>query len=425
MLANTIRGHIATSKTSYVVMWRGDGSIAAQSAATPADITMPERRSGMRMYSADRTRGQFKELYRALPFGDIVLIGRSIAPEMASLRTVRLSLIAAGLTIWVLGLAGGWWLTTRALRTVEVISETAEKIAAGDLSQRVQVANTDSELGRLANVLNSTFARLDLAFQQQARFTADASHELRTPISVVLAQTQSALARERPAAEYREALEACSRAAQRMRQLVESLLQLARLDAEQEHTRRHPVDLAAIAEECVEFIRPMSDMRGIRITVDLQKAVCIADPQQITQVATNLFTNAVQCNRESGEIRISTGVKGELASLVVMDTGDGIPAEDLPSISIGSIEWINLGRVQTEERDLAWRFAEASSRRIMESLRSSANPAPGAHLVLACLSMAGQPPPTRTRWLRRFRQCGARRSSSRAQTCGSAIRGFR
>jgi two-component system, OmpR family, sensor kinase len=180
--------------------------------------------------------------------------------------------------------------------------------------------------------LNSTFARLDSAFQQQARFTADASHELRTPISVVLAQTQSALARERPSAEYREALEACSRAAQRMRQLVESLLQLARLDAEQEHTRRHPVDLAAIAEECVEFIRPMSDMRGIRITVDLQKAVCIADPQQIAQVATNLFTNAVQCNRESGEIRISTGVQSEVASLVVIDTGDGIPAEDLPWI---------------------------------------------------------------------------------------------
>jgi two-component system, OmpR family, sensor kinase len=320
------------SRNSYVILWRSDGSVAAQSKGTPSGIVKPGPLHDARTYAADRRRGEFKELYRVLPFGDVVLIGRSVAPELSSLRTVGLSLIAAGLMIWLLGLAGGWWLTTHALRTVEVISATAEKIAAGDLSQRVQAANTDSELGRLANVLNSTFTRLETAFQQQARFTADASHELRTPISVVLAQTQSALARDRSAAEYRDALEACARAAQRMRKLVESLLQLARLDAEQEHTRRQPVDLAAIAEECVEFVRPMSDLRGIRITTDLQSAACMADPEQLVQVAINLFTNAVQFNKDSGLVRVSTGVQDGVASLVVSDTGEGIPEDDLPLI---------------------------------------------------------------------------------------------
>ena len=108
------------------------------------------------------------------------------------------------------------------------------KISAGDLSQRINVAETESELGQLAAVLNSTFARLETAFAQQQQFAADAAHELRTPVSVMLTQTQTALNRERSAAEYRETIEACQRAAQRMRQLIESLLELARLDAGQE-----------------------------------------------------------------------------------------------------------------------------------------------------------------------------------------------
>src|SRR5205823_12651972 len=120
---------------------------------------------------------------------------------------------------------------SRAIRPIDEISGTALKIAGGDLSQRIDAADTGSELGRLASVLNSTFARLEAAFAHQARFTSDASHELRTPLSVILSQTQTALSRERSEPEYREALEACQRAANRMRRLTESLLELARLDA--------------------------------------------------------------------------------------------------------------------------------------------------------------------------------------------------
>ena len=146
----------------------------------------------------------------------------------------------------LLGLAGGWWVATRAIRPIEAISATAVKIAGGDLSQRINAADTESELGRLAGVLNSTFARLEAAFAQQARFTSDASHELRTPVSVILSQTQTALSRERTSSEYREALEACQRAARRMRKLTESLLELARLDAGQEPMKRERFDLSRI-----------------------------------------------------------------------------------------------------------------------------------------------------------------------------------
>src|SRR5260370_42696810 len=92
-------------------------------------------------------------------------------------------LLAAGGTVLALGLGGGWWLTTRAIRPVEQISAAASRISAGNLSERISGANTSSELGRLAGVLNSTFARLEAAFAQQKHFTADASHQPRTPMA--------------------------------------------------------------------------------------------------------------------------------------------------------------------------------------------------------------------------------------------------
>ena len=114
------------------------------------------------------------------------------------------------------------------------ISATASRISAGNLSERISVAETDDELGRLAGVLNTTFTRLEAAFAQQKQFTADASHELRTPIAVLISEAQTALARTRSAAEYRETVEACLDTAQKMRRLMESLLELARFDAGQE-----------------------------------------------------------------------------------------------------------------------------------------------------------------------------------------------
>jgi signal transduction histidine kinase len=209
---------------------------------------------------------------------------------------------------------------------------TAAKVAAGDLSQRISTADTDSELGRLASVLNSTFARLDAAFTQQARFTADAAHELRTPLSVMLTHTQNGLASECPNEEHREAFEASQRAAQRMRRLLDSLLELARLDAGQEPLRHAECDLAKIAADCIALIRPLGDARRIKIHPELSPAACRGDAERLAQVITNLLSNAIEYNHDGGEIRIAARRANGTATLVVSNTGPGIPAEDLPHI---------------------------------------------------------------------------------------------
>lgn len=315
----------------YYVVWLRNGNILKRSPAAPDSVTLPARTASI-AETPSRQRGMFREIYHFTPPGECVLVGRSIAAERAELRCLGWLLAGAGGLVLFLGLAGGWWMAARAFRPIEEISATASRISGGNLAERISVADTDGELGRLAAVLNSTFARLEDAFAQQQRFTADASHELRTPVSVLLAQTQSALARERPAAEYRETLEACQNAAQRMRGLIESLLALARLDAGQDEMERVPFDLARTAAECVEHVRPLAAGRSIQLHADLAPAKTVGDAGRVAQVITNLLTNAIHYNTEAGEVRVATRVESGRAVLTVSDTGPGIAADHLPHI---------------------------------------------------------------------------------------------
>jgi len=277
------------------------------------------------------TEDNYREIFYQVPSGTIV-VGWSLAPEIKDLHLAALRLTAVGAAILLIGLLGGRWLVSRAIRPIADISATAVKISAGDLSQRINVAEAESELGQLAGVLNSTFARLEAAFAQQQQFTADAAHELRTPVSVMLTQTQTALSRERSASEYRATVEACQRAAQRMRRLIESLLELARLDAGQEQMKRMPFDLSRTVRDCVELIRPLAAERGVKIHCEPPPLECAGDAERLAQVITNLLTNAIQYNKENGEVRISAKLQGSMILLAVSDTGPGISSEDLPHV---------------------------------------------------------------------------------------------
>ena len=276
--------------------------------------------------------GTFREVMTELPSGELILVGKNVTPELKELHRSGLEFVCVGAIILLFGLAGGGWLVGGALRPIEAISAAAVKISAGDLSQRINVAEAESELGQLAAVLNSTFARLEAAFAQQQQFTADAAHELRTPVSVMLTQTQAALNRERSGAEYRETLEACQRASQRMRRLIESLLELARLDAGQETLKRLRFDLATVANDCADLVRPLANESGVKILAELAPLKISGDSERLALVVTNLLTNAIQYNQSGGEVRLKLESQGGLAVLTVGDTGPGISAEDLPRV---------------------------------------------------------------------------------------------
>jgi signal transduction histidine kinase len=315
----------------YFAIWSRDGTLVKHSTNAPIAAPVPMR-LGADTQPHTRMREPFREAFHFTEMGDCVLVGRAITTDLDTIRRFGLWLFGAGGAVLAFGLGGGWLLATRALRPVEDISVTATRISAGNLSERINVADTDNELGHLASVLNSTFARLEAAFAQQKQFTADASHELRTPLAVIISEAQTSLARERTSAEYRETVEACLDTAQQMRRLTESLLELARLDGSQEPIQRERLDLAETTRSSVERLRPLARQRGLQIQCDLASAEACGNADHLGQVITNLVANAIQYNQPNGEIRVSTRTENGMAILKVADTGVGIAAEEIPHI---------------------------------------------------------------------------------------------
>ncbi len=327
----------------YYVVWLPDSEIV-RAANAPLDVPKPDVKTKLSAPTA-RQRGAFRELAFAAPRGGprgpgggddsprgILVVGCSVVQTQAELRRLAWWFSAVGGGVLVLGLATGWLLSARAIKPISNISTTAKTIAGGNLSERIDLADTDSELGELARVLNGTFDRLQSTLTQQAQFTADASHELRTPAFVILSQAQSALKRERTVAEYREGFEVCERAAQQMRQLIESLLILARQDSGKDNMRHEPCALDQIAIEAVELLRPLAEERNVSLNLDPGPASVSGDASQLRQVVANLVGNAIEYNRPGGAVEVTVAQENGSAVLTVRDNGLGIADEDLPHI---------------------------------------------------------------------------------------------
>lgn len=322
---------ILENRNVYYAAWNESGARVAISSNAPATLQRPDVPAGQQGRVL-RNRDSNRELVQFVPTGRSILVGLPLSAVHTELARLRTTLAALGMAIVIMGFAVGWWLATRALRPIAEISRAAQEIAAGDLSKRINASETESELGQLAMVLNSTFARLEAAFAQQQQFTSDAAHELRTPVSVILTQIQSTLNRERTPAEYRETLEACQRAAQRMRRLIEALLELARFDASAAQLKAQPFDLAALTRDSAELVAPLAQERGITIRSELQPASCVGDAERMAQVVTNLITNAVNYNRDGGRVQLTVRAEAAMVVLSVIDDGPGIPEEHLPRI---------------------------------------------------------------------------------------------
>lgn len=307
----------------YIVIWMQGGEPVGRTANAPADAPKPA--AGQ---PAVRMRGDQREAFISAAPVDVVMVGRSVASELADLSSLLLLLVATGVALLGGVLLGGMWIISRAIRPVEDIVSAALKIEAGDLRQRISQQNGCGELVELVSVLNRTFERLSGVFEQQGRFIGDAAHELRTPVAVMLAQMQSALAAPLSVAEYQETLEAGQRAAQRMRRLIEGLLKLARLGAGNEAVEFASVDMAALLREALEQHRVLAEEQHLKWIEDLQPAVCRGERELLLQVATNLVSNAIYYNHSGGWVRASTAVLEDLTVLTVSNSGPGIAATD-------------------------------------------------------------------------------------------------
>ncbi len=279
-----------------------------------------------------RTVGPNREVLLRGPGGTLIVVGRDIHLLVDRLRSSLVQLLVTGLGVLGLGLVGGWWLSGKTIQPIKQISDTAGKINAANLSDRISTTGMDDELRVLATILNSMFGRLDSSFKQQSQFTADASHELRTPLAVLMSQCELALNRPRGNEEYKQTIGTCQKAGARMKTLVEDLLTLARADAGKLEIEPSKVDLKTIVDEALALLQPLAREHHVELACDGCPAECWGDVRRLSQVIANLIGNAVHYNKPGGKVIVITSIEDEYAAVEVRDTGCGIPGEAMPHL---------------------------------------------------------------------------------------------
>lgn len=260
--------------------------------------------------------------------GARLVLFRSIEPTLASLESLDRALLGLCLAGFIGTAAILAFVLSRAFRPVEEVTRLAESVEASDLSGRVRVATSGQELERLTGVINSLLERLGHAFQAQRRLVADAAHELKTPIAVVLGEAQDALRRDAVPEEKKKSLEAIEGAARGLARQVENLLSLARGDGAPPPTLED-VDLSEIAAESVEAAHALAAARHVRLEVLSDAGARVrGDRNALLRLATNLVSNAATYSEPGTSVEVACGERGGEAFVEVRDRGPGVPLAD-------------------------------------------------------------------------------------------------
>jgi heavy metal sensor kinase len=228
---------------------------------------------------------------------------------------------------------GGWFLAQRALRPVDNMTEAAQRISAERLDERVEETGAEDELDRLAKTLNQMLTRLDQAFKQVKRFSADASHELQTPITSLRGEIEVALRSPRKPEEYQEILKSSLEEVERLAGLVEGLLILARAESGMLKMDSQSMELAELIEEIYWKMKVLADKRSIDFVLsEVQSVIFHGDRERIRRLILNLVDNAIKYTPPNGRISLSLIKEERKIDFSVSDTGRGIDDDEREQI---------------------------------------------------------------------------------------------
>lgn len=253
----------------------------------------------------------------------------SAQPETAQLSsTIRLSMVAMPLLLLV-AIAGGYLLAGRMLRPVKQIADTAAHITRGsDLKKRIDIGEGKDELHCLAASFNEMIDRLDGAFETEKQFASDASHELRTPMSVILAQCEYTLEEERSGEEYAGALRVIRRQGAKMARLIDDMLTFTRLERKADSIEMKKLDFSALAQSVSEDMALLRE-KEITLTAAIEPGIFVwGSAPLLGRLLGNLIGNAYRYGRENGHITVSIHSQNDEAVLSVADDGIGIAKEN-------------------------------------------------------------------------------------------------
>jgi len=290
---------------------------AAFSTGEKPFTTLPGRRGGTRCYVRNFTAaGSVHRL--------VILASRHPESELLAHLRVALGWLVP-ITI-ILASAGGYFLARKNLAPVADMTERADRISESTLHDRLVVENPADELGRLATTLNRLLDRLDLAFERQRRFIADASHELRTPLAILQGESEVALSNpSRTPEEYRGSLTALQHEARRLARIVEDMFTLSRADAGQYPVNPRPLYLDELVADCAQSVRTLAAAKSITVSVEPNGELLFSgDESLLSRMFLNLLDNAIKYTPNGGKVAVQVRATPAGAQVMVSDNGPGI-----------------------------------------------------------------------------------------------------
>jgi len=262
----------------------------------------------------------------------ILEVGVTLEDTYTVLRSFRDIVIIVFPAIFVLSAIGGLIITGWSLRPLKMFSSKIGQITEENLNTRIEDVRVARELKPLAESFNTMLIRIEDAFQRQQQFLSDASHELRTPTSIIKSYCDVTLSRERTANDYKEAMIKVGESVNRMCDIINRILIVSRLDNKTLKLKPVRIDLMEVMKDVIKIIEPAAANRDIKMSLDGRSVVIRGDTEGITAVFTNIVENGIKYNKPGGNIHINVDEENNQAIVTVRDTGIGIPSEEIPKI---------------------------------------------------------------------------------------------
>lgn len=321
----------------YAQVWSASGTSLLRSQFMRRDLpldpgALAESASGELVWREQTFQGMpVRSLYYPLArFGPaherhVLQVAAPLVARHEMVRRLILFFAVMALVVTLASFMGSWWLAGRAVRPVNEVIDQAEAIGAGSLDRRISAWADTREYRRLVEVLNTMLGRIQHAFDAQRRFTADASHELRSPLTVIRGEIELALRRRRSNDEYRRVLESSLEEVVRLSRITEDLLTLARSDAHAVRPAEEPVPVTELAERILGRFAGEAERKELTLVLDAPTdLVARTDPGLFGQVLWNLVDNAVKFTPSSGRVEVRLRARDSELEVGVADTGPGL-----------------------------------------------------------------------------------------------------
>jgi heavy metal sensor kinase len=323
----------------YLELYAENNALLYRSAflqSNPLDLRTPREQNRAKFrdrWIAGRPFRFIRQQFEANGHVYTATTGVRIDDEVETLRLFRSYLLIFAPLVFLLAAAGGYWLSRRALSPVDQLVSTAREISGINLENRLPKLTTGDELQRLSDTLNEMLDRIENTFRRITQFTADASHELRTPVSLIRTEAELALRRRRGESEYRDALRNVLLEAERTTVLVEQLLSLARADSGRETLHMEPINIAEMLRGAEASWQQVARIRRLQFSATIPKeASVLGDSSTLRRLIDIVLDNAFKYTPSPGTVLLRLEQNEGSMVMTVQDSGPGIAEEEVPKI---------------------------------------------------------------------------------------------